>query len=193
MADAFVGEIRAMAIGFAPEGWFLCDGTAYRQADYTLLFAIIGNRYGGSPEKGTFAVPNLVGALPVGVGADGNDLPALQLAEATGTATVALKSSEMPVHTHTLGGKVFPFADAVNEPGDNWLGVPVYKTPNATTKIQQARRYAIGGTAKNVQLHPATLSKHGGNPEAAAEHDNSQPTLTLGYFICWNGEFPVRP
>lgn len=42
----------------APEGWFLADGTAYAEASYPELFAVLGTTFntGGEPAD-TFRVP----------------------------------------------------------------------------------------------------------------------------------------
>jgi len=64
----FVGDIRLFAGNFAPLGWKLCDGQFLKKDSvaYTALYSIIGNTYGSTTT--TFAVPDLRGAVPVGVG-----------------------------------------------------------------------------------------------------------------------------
>jgi microcystin-dependent protein len=43
---------------FAPIGWALCDGSLLAIQDYTTLFTLIGNTYGGDGQL-TFALPDL--------------------------------------------------------------------------------------------------------------------------------------
>jgi hypothetical protein len=52
------GMITFYGSSTAPSGFLLCNGSAYPQASYPNLFAIIGTSYGASI-PGTFRVPNL--------------------------------------------------------------------------------------------------------------------------------------
>lgn len=63
MDEVYVGEISLFPFGFSPQGWFRCDGTLYDIPTYQVLYALIGNTYGGVSGK-TFAVPDLTGAEP---------------------------------------------------------------------------------------------------------------------------------
>jgi len=62
-----VGEIRLFAGNFAPAGWALCNGQILAIEPNTALFTILGTTYGGNGVT-TFALPDLRGAVPVGVG-----------------------------------------------------------------------------------------------------------------------------
>jgi microcystin-dependent protein len=55
----FVGEIRTFSFGAVPREWALCDGSILNIKDYAALYSIIENRYGGSNEQLTFALPDL--------------------------------------------------------------------------------------------------------------------------------------
>ncbi|MEN8157582.1 MAG: tail fiber protein [Bacteroidota bacterium] len=55
-----------------PTGWLLCDGTAYNQVDYPVLFDVIGTHWGG-PAPETFNVPDLRGVALRGVSGDCED------------------------------------------------------------------------------------------------------------------------
>jgi microcystin-dependent protein len=60
MSDPFVGETRVFSFDFAPEGWLPCDGRLLSISENTVLFALIGNKYGGDG-KSNFAIPTLKG------------------------------------------------------------------------------------------------------------------------------------
>ena len=79
---------------YAPYGWALCDGSVVSIADplvdYTALFTLIGNVYGGDGQA-TFAMPDLRGRVPVGVG-QGDGLSFYQLGQAAGSGEVATQS-----------------------------------------------------------------------------------------------------
>lgn len=63
LADgSYVGEIRQFASERVPAGWLECDGNALPIAGHSLLFEVIGNRF-GSPEPGKFLLPDLRGAF----------------------------------------------------------------------------------------------------------------------------------
>ncbi|HEX2927664.1 MAG TPA: phage tail protein, partial [Ruminiclostridium sp.] len=59
----FIGQIQLFALGVAPMGWQLCDGTTFSVAQNQALYSLIGNRFGGNAGQ-TFAVPNLLKASP---------------------------------------------------------------------------------------------------------------------------------
>lgn len=49
-----------------PDGWLACDGSILSAAEFPALAAALGTRFGG--EGGSFALPDLRGAAPVGAG-----------------------------------------------------------------------------------------------------------------------------
>ena len=58
MGKPFMGEVRAFSFGFAPRDWGLCEGQLMAISEYTALFSLISNAYGGDGEK-TFKLPDL--------------------------------------------------------------------------------------------------------------------------------------
>jgi microcystin-dependent protein len=59
----FIGQIELFPYDFAPGNWAVCDGTLLPINDYTPLFLLLGNRFGGDGES-TFALPDLRGKEP---------------------------------------------------------------------------------------------------------------------------------
>ena len=60
-----VGQIAAFPQTFLPQGWTVCDGRLLMiDNTYEGLFQMIGNQYGGDPQLGTFALPNLSDPIP---------------------------------------------------------------------------------------------------------------------------------
>lgn len=56
-----VGVVFQYAASEAPEGYLLCDGASYKQAEYPALFEVIGVNFGSAdgahfnvPDQGTF-------------------------------------------------------------------------------------------------------------------------------------------
>ena len=60
----YVGQVAPFAFGYAPFGWFPCQGQLLPIANYRGLFALLGTTYGGDGRT-TFALPNIA---PIGSG-----------------------------------------------------------------------------------------------------------------------------
>ena len=64
----YVGDIRLFVGDFAPTNWKLCNGQYLRKDSVfnSALYSLLGNAYGSTDT--TFALPDLRGLVPVGVG-----------------------------------------------------------------------------------------------------------------------------
>src|SRR6476660_7253623 len=100
MSDQFVAEIRIFPFNFAPTGWAFCDGQLLPISQNTALFSLLGTTYGGDG-KSTFALPNMQGNAPMHPG-QGPGLSLHYLGETSGSETVTLIPSEMPLHQHSI-------------------------------------------------------------------------------------------
>ena len=58
--EQYIGEIKLFPYGFQPEGWMLCDGRILEIHQHRVLYALIGNKFGGYGIT-TFALPDLRG------------------------------------------------------------------------------------------------------------------------------------
>ncbi len=65
--DAFIGQIMMFGGNFAPRNWELCNGQLLQVSQYTQLFSILGNRFGGDGMS-NFALPDLRGRVPLAAG-----------------------------------------------------------------------------------------------------------------------------
>lgn len=74
MPDSYLGQIILFSGKFVIEGWMPCDGRLISVQSNQALYSILGNMYGGDGVR-NFALPDLRGAVPVGVnhnqGSDG--------------------------------------------------------------------------------------------------------------------------
>ena len=202
--ESYIGEIRAFAISYAPDGWLVCDGSLYPVAQYQLLYALIGTMYGGG--AGNFRVPNMGGLAVIGAGErlssspaedgvtdSGADLqgPGYPLAQLVGQPTVTLTS--VPAHSHGLTGAVVakpPYAGLTSTPSPStWLSRATRPDVNPTKSGKISRAYAPPPEVLDKQnvLNAATLSPVDGT---ALPHNNIQPYLALLYCICWQGTYP---
>ncbi|MEZ4469143.1 MAG: tail fiber protein [bacterium] len=170
MAEPFIGEIRLVGFDFAPRGWADCNGQLLPIAQFAPLFSIIGTTYGGDGRQ-TFALPDLRGRLPVGLGRSlqGDEI---RWGQSVGAETVTLQVAELPSHGHPL-----PASSATGESPNPAGAVP------ARTR---SPRYAGTGTA--VALADAVVAEAGGSQP----HDNIGPVAVLKFIIAHQGIFPPR-
>ena len=74
-----IGEVRAFGFPFAPPGFEICDGRKLPVPNFTPLFALIGDTFGGDGRR-EFGVPDMRGRTPLSHG-HGPGLPAAPYAE----------------------------------------------------------------------------------------------------------------
>ncbi|HEY0326087.1 MAG TPA: tail fiber protein [Allosphingosinicella sp.] len=175
MADPFVAEIRIFPFNFPPKGWAFCQGQLMPISQNTALFALLGTVYGGDG-KSTFALPDLQGNAPLGEG-QGQGLSERFLGEMSGSETVTLLQSEIPVHSHGLMSDNEDEAD-LDQPGPD------------RTLARSKNGFAYNpATSPLGQLAFQALPPAGGG----LPHNNMMPYLTLNFCIALQGVFPPRP
>lgn len=172
MSDPFVAEIRMFGGNFAPTGWAQCNGQLLPISQNTALFSLLGTFYGGDG-KSTFALPNLEGSASIGQG-QGAGLTDRTIGEASGTPTVTLLESEMPLHTHSVNAYTDDLAD-INIPSPSVI-------LGATAGLN------LYGTSSNTTLNFEALSIAG----SSFPHNNLQPFLVVNFIIAMQGVFPPR-
>lgn len=193
--DGYLGDIRMMPYGYTPQGWQPCDGRLLAIASNPGLFAVISNTYGGDGRT-TFGLPNLQSLVPVGLGAATSAGPTWTLnAKNHVEETVVLSYNTTPDHTHAVTAK--------NIPPANWPTDMKAKPANNAYLSRGIKLKPTGGTYENIPLYNATVASAGilppqtigaacGNGQnPVLGHENRQPYLAMGFFICVEGEFPV--
>jgi len=174
MADPFVAEIRIFAFNFPPTGWAFCDGQLLPISQNTALFSLLGTTYGGNGAS-TFALPDLQGNAPMHPG-QGPGLSLHDLGETSGSETVTLLESEIPLHSHQLRATVEDGTQGTLSSGialaSSVAGTLYHSTTNANL----------------VSMSGQALSPAGGDQP----HNNMMPYLTLNFCIALQGVFPPR-
>src|SRR6202451_4167465 len=94
MSEPFLGEIRMFGFNFAPQGWAPCNGQLLPINQNEVLFSLLGTTYGGDGTT-TFALPDLDGRVPIGMG-QGIGLTPRTIGEQDGSETVTLTVAELP-------------------------------------------------------------------------------------------------
>lgn len=182
--DEYIGIVKIFAGNFAPRGWAFCHGQLLPIAQYNALFSILGTTYGGDGRT-TFALPNLSGRAPIGMG-QSPGTSHYSLGQVGGTESVTLLQTEMPAHTHVAQDKVSASVGTSND--------PVGKVP-ATAQIQLERSgptYPVNGYAEAVTGNAATGSTIINQTGGSQPHNNMQPYIGMNYIICMEGIFPPR-
>jgi microcystin-dependent protein len=174
MSSPFVAEIKMWGGNFAPTGYAQCNGQLLPISQNTALFSLLGTFYGGDG-KSTFALPNLEGSTPLSQG-QGPGLSDYFLGQQSGTATVTLLQTEIPIHTHNWGGS--------GNQGDLPVGAP----DRLLAQSSPGQAYQSVTNANLTQMNPFMLSVAG----ASFPHNNMMPYLTLTFIIAQQGVFPPR-
>jgi len=99
MSEPFIGEIKLVAINFAPRGWAECNGQLLPIAQNTALFSLMGTIYGGDGRT-TFGLPDLRGRAAIHNG-QGPGLTNHQQGAKGGAESFTMNVNQMPAHSHT--------------------------------------------------------------------------------------------
>jgi microcystin-dependent protein len=171
MSDPFVAEIRMFAGNFAPTGWAMCNGQLLPISQNTALFSLLGTTYGGDG-KSTFALPNLQDSAPMHPG-NGSGLSQRFLGEQSGTPTVTLLQTELPIHNHIANAKT-SLGNSQTPADQTWAG------------SNNAKQYV--NTAPNLPMAPTALAIAG----SSFPHNNLAAYLVVTFIIAMQGVFPPR-
>jgi microcystin-dependent protein len=171
MAEPFLGEIRIMSFGFAPQGWAMCNGQFLPINQNQALFSLLGTTYGGNGQT-TFALPDLRGCAALHVGQGHVQ------GEKGGSTSVTISLQTMTQHIHFLQAtNTDVAANRTAIPTNNYLG-PVnnlYANPS-------------GAGVQLTTMDPTSVSIVGGSQA----HNNMMPSLALTFCIALVGIFPSR-
>ena len=161
----YIGAVWATGANYCPTYSLPADGRQLNIRDYEALYALIGTTYGGDAQT-TFALPDLSGRTPIGMGTGKdnggtNNLTPVTLGQKRGSALVTLTPSNLPPHTHT----------AVFTPtGTNSITVTVPASSNLTGNTNQP-------SATNNYLAASSNGSNGANMWAST---NTNPINLAG-------------
>src|SRR3954464_5663522 len=170
MSDQFVAEIRIFPFNFPRTGWAFCDGQLTPISQNTALFSLLGTVYGGDG-KSTFALPDMQGNAPMQPG-QGRGLSERFLGEMSGTESVTLLVSEIPLHNHIINTHNLDAGGLQNPAPDVILA-----------KSSQGNAYQSNAAANLTPMAFQGLPPAGGG----LPHNNMQPYLTLNFCIALQG------
>ncbi len=187
MSEPFIGEIIMFAGNFAPRGWAFCNGQLLSIAENTALFSILGTTYGGDGRT-SFGLPDLRGRSPVGVG-DGPGLRPISFGEKSGSETVTLTTSQLPVHTSAVTVEVAIPASS--------SGTSVVAAPSNTTVLGPVAAGGRAGTlyatdAPNTTLKPFQATGSVAPVGGSQPINIRDPYQSINFIIALQGLFPTR-
>ncbi|HXO75603.1 MAG TPA: tail fiber protein [Puia sp.] len=181
--ETFLSCILLWPCNFAPVGWAFCAGQLLSIAQNSALFSLLGTTYGGNGTT-TFALPDLRGRVPVGVG-QGPSLSNYNLGQASGSEHVTLTIGNLPAHAHTFTVSASNVNATVSTPAapNNVLAAPY---DGANFNSINGYNNVAPNTALNVGSN--TTGIIGNNTPIPV----LQPYLGLNYIIALNGIYPSR-
>ena len=205
--DPLLGTMLLWPMDWAPKGWALCNGQLLSIAQNQALFSLLGTTFGGDGQT-TFALPNLQGRFPLGMGSS------YVLGQVAGNASVTLTAANLPAHTHpatftgTGGGGSTPLSVTL-QASTGTAGNT--NTPSATNKFlaaspggpNGAQMWASSLSSPAIDLGGVTASGGGGgitggtvtvgdNSPSGVPVEILPPYLTLNYIIAVVGIYPSR-
>lgn len=165
----YTGQIAIFPYTQTPRDWLPREGQLLLRNQYPSLFALIGTSFGGNGST-NFALPDLRGRTMIGAGT-GSGLSATSIGESKGSETITLSTGQLPAHSHDLNVSSSVGTTHIaqgNVPASNRDGILQYAS--------SANTIASSGTI--------------GNSGSGQSINIMQPSLTLRFFICVNGQFP---
>ncbi|WP_282784738.1 phage tail protein [Phaeodactylibacter xiamenensis] len=156
-----------------PNGWLLCDSTAYDTTAYSALYSLIGSAYGTAP-AGKFRVPDLRGRGPMGF--DPNQTEFETLGKTGGSNTHTLTLSELPAHDH--GGAQEAGSHRHNV-GTRGFFISMTLASVSTKPGGNGSASGFKSTRPNDQTHSHSVSSQG----SSNAHNNLQPYYTINFII----------
>ena len=169
MDQPFISMIMIWAPDFAPQNWSFCAGQLIAISQNQALFSLIGTTYGGDGHT-TFALPDLRGRAPTGVG-HGPGLDPIQLGWHGGTNEVTLTQVNMPAHSHDAGS-MSAATQAWDTPGTDHNPLPGERVGRCQARfryhgtgcfrlrrsLRQRRRFSPAGISMARPAWPAAAS-----------------------------------
>lgn len=187
--EDYIGVIRLFSGNFIPKGWMLCDGRELDIVKFLPLYSVINKTYGGK-KSDTFAIPDLRGRVPVGIGSIDEKSKFYSVGEKAGEEKTILASANIPPLTGSFSldtTLTIPYAANANEadPYLNTIG-------NSTLSI-------FSKDDPSIPSKPFKLNSALSNPivfvnkiKEVVAVNNVQPVLGINYIICYNGLYPER-
>jgi microcystin-dependent protein len=188
--EGYTGEIRLFGGDFAPEYWMVCNGRELKIGEYSMLYTILGDRFGGD-RRTVFKLPDFRERRPVKSGAAPGFFN-VELGEIGGREEVKLTDSEIPRHSHRFAGgidvtvepKAYSQVGNFESPNGN-----VYSKSDGSGFFSETANISIGSTEAIIDTTNVNLGYAGKGTEAISVLN---PYQVLNFIICVEGHYPSR-
>jgi microcystin-dependent protein len=170
--ESVLGVICMTAASYCPRNTLEANGQILNIQQNTALYTLLGTTYGGDG-RNTFALPDLRGRVPVGIG-QGRELGRVEQGEMRGSETVKLTVPQLPVHYHSQT-------------------IAQVQTPTGATTdgvLANVATTAAANAEKKTTINNATAV---GNTGAGAPVPVISPQLGVRYCVVSQGIYPSRP
>ncbi|GAB6260108.1 phage tail protein [Photobacterium sp. R1] len=172
MSTRFLSEITLFAGNYSPEQWAYCYGDVVPIVNNEALYSLLGTTNGGDGRT-TFALPDLRGRVPVGMG-QGKGLTLRNQGSRFGEESVVLDIKNLPEHTHSL----IASSDSAVSP-----------EPSSSFVLGKANQYFANPAAEDmVAMKTDAIASTG----RGLAHNNMASVLALNFIICTAGVYPQR-
>jgi microcystin-dependent protein len=170
-SDYLTGQIAPFGIRWGcPDGWLPADGRQLTVAQYTPLFSLYSNRFGGDGVT-TFKLPDLRDRIPTGYSSSH------ALGAAFGATVTTLGYAQLPPHSHAL--QAAPATPSTPSPVGGALatypaGQPIFAASSATPA---------------TTLNPLGVDPVGGGQPIGTQ----TPALAITWCVAVDGSYPPQP
>lgn len=179
--DNFIGQVVPFATNFCPRGFAESNGQLLNISSNTALFSLFGTTYGGNGQT-TFALPDMRGRDPINMG-QGPGLPNYTIGERSGSESVTLLTTQIPVHSHAALIKAFPQA------GNNSLPVRNFHSLAAGGDLDYHSAGTSGPVPTGAMAADSVVVAPTGSNVPFGIRD---PYLGIRYCVATSGIFPSR-
>lgn len=197
--EPYIGSICITAANFCPRGYFSAAGQRISIAEYTTLYAVMGNTFGGDGRI-EFGLPDARSRELVHAGTSPGLNP-IQLGEYMGYDNAPIPSYYFPAHEHEIDlSKAVTTTNVLASKNAANVKIPANNYFADTT--QQVTNYA---TTSNLQMASGTVTakataatgtiNHTGNVPETQQRGVSPlgPQLGLNVCVAYDGSYPPRP
>lgn len=178
--QSYLSQIMLFPKDMQIKDWAPCNGALLQISQYTPLFSLLGNNFGGDGVK-TFGLPDLRDNVAICAG-QGPGLSPYSVGEKGGEGVVVLAASHIPPHSH--GFVVSDEAATTTQADGNLLANGTHRVGRSSDNTEM---YGAGPVDTALAGQTSTFTGGGGQG-----HNNMQPYLGLAYYICIAGVFPSR-
>jgi microcystin-dependent protein len=169
----YIASVNIFAGNFAPRQWAFCAGQLISISQNSALFSLLGTTFGGDGVT-TFALPDLRGRTPVGVG-NGAGISPIVWGQKSGVEHVTLTTLNLPPHNHDIATNNTSGRSAIAIPQNNFIA------PNGDNSGN------FEGTS-DTQMNANSLSLAG----SSSFVEILKPYLCMYFIIALYGVYPSR-